>query len=88
MKDQHKSTKLKIFAVIILLSLIKNASSFLSNTLEIRSYNISPNSRELTKDFITPTSLSLSMDSIAASFRPFGSWYCQEDNPIGRLYYE
>lgn len=94
MKLQIRSMKSKLCAATtIILNYIEAADAFTPNTMGIHSYSILSNCIELSNGsvFNVPTSLSLafSIDSISETLRPFGGWYSQEDDPIGRsLFYD
>ena len=91
MKDQNTSTKvIRYTAIIAFSTFVKDVDAFFPNTKEINFQNTLSKTKKISNEHIfnPPTSLKLSMDTIASSLRPFGSWYCQEDDPIGQIYHE
>ena len=92
MKDQNRSNQIILCAAAVVF-LDSMVDAFVPSTLRINSPSAVSNNINTSDEFIlnTPTSLSLafSIDSISQSLRPFGSWYCQEEDPIGRsIFYE
>ena len=92
MKQQKGSTKpVTCVVAMTVLNFVKDSNAFIPRVLKITSHSTLSSFIKSPKKFSlnTPTQLLLSMDSISASLRPFGNWYCKEDDPIGRsVFYE